>query len=258
MQQDYTSATGQVRKTKLLLPDIDWVEIPAGEFIYGEDDSQQTLNLDKFYISRYLITNRQFQTFIDAGGYQDERWWQDIQHMKPETQLWSWANQPQANRPREAVSWYEAVAFSHWLSEQLAYQISLPTDLQWEKAARGTDGRHYPWGNDIAMGDANVKESSDKEQNLGETTAVGMYPHRASPYAVQDMAGNVWEWCLNKSNRPEDIEVDNSEAERFVRGGSWFDDPVFARCAGRLRFLPDYRHNVIGFRVVCLSPLSDY
>ena len=251
-EKDNFSATGQVVKKNILLPDIDWVEIPAGEFIYGEDDSQQTLDLDRFYISRYLITNSQFQTFIDAGAYQDEHWWQDL--IKPEPEKSRWA---QPNRPRERVGWYGAVAFTRWLSKQLGYAISLPSEQQWEKAARGSDGRTYPWGNKFEMGDANVNDRTAGEHNLQETTAVGLYLHRTSPYELMDMAGNLWEWCLNKWDRPDDMEVDSSGDIRVVRGGSWHHSPGRARCANRNWDNPVLRLNYVGFRVVCLSPYTD-
>ena len=117
------------------LPDIDWVEIPAGPFIYGEDKNRQTIDLPRYYISRYPVTNSQFQAFIDAGGYSDERWWQDLKKPEPKEPNWN-----QANRPRETVNWYEALAFTRWLSAQLALKITLPTEQQWEKAARGPTG----------------------------------------------------------------------------------------------------------------------
>ena len=98
----------------------------------------------------------------------------------------------------------------------------------------------------------------DSEQNLEQTSAVGLYPHRASPYDVLDMAGNVWEWCLNKYDKPDYIQADNSGDMRVVRGGSWSDYPEYARCANRTRGNPDYRYGSRGFRVVCSSPFTDH
>ncbi|MES9852733.1 MAG: SUMF1/EgtB/PvdO family nonheme iron enzyme [Candidatus Thiodiazotropha sp. L084R] len=211
-----TTPVENVHKSTKLLPDIDWVAIPAGEFIYG-DEKQQRLNLDSFHIARYPITNAQYQTFIDDGGYEDERWWRGMLRQSPEESRW---NQP--NRPRESISCYEAVAFCRWLSQQLGYKIRLPTEQEWEKAARGTDGREYPWGDGYRAGHANVDEKEEKAgpNYLSQTTAMGLYRHRASPYGIMDMASNVWEWCLNKNKYDDDLEetaIDASGDARVLR-----------------------------------------
>ena len=236
---------------KILLPDIDWVEIPAGPFIYGEKEEQQEIHLERFHISRYPITNAQYQTFTNDVGYHEERWWQDLN--KPELKKSRW---DQPNRPRTDVDWYEAVAFSRWLSGQLNQPIRLPTEQEWEKAARGTDGRQYTWGDDYSNGYANVDESRQKGEYLQQTTAVGLYPHDKSPYGVRDMAGNIWEWCLNKGEHPEQIEPDASGDWRVLRGGSWVDDPEVARAAYRSRGLPVNRDGSRGFRVVLSAPID--
>jgi hypothetical protein len=119
------------------LPAIDWVEIPAGPFRYGEE--KQQVKLECFYISRYPITNAQLQAFVDADGYKEERWWRDLQRPQPQGSTWN-----ESNRPRTNVGWYEAVAFTRWLSAQLNQDIRLPTEQEWEKATRSTDGREYP------------------------------------------------------------------------------------------------------------------
>ncbi|MEN8177601.1 MAG: SUMF1/EgtB/PvdO family nonheme iron enzyme [Pseudomonadota bacterium] len=244
-------AVSATKPQKILLPDIDWVEIPAGLFIYGEGEEQQEIDLDLFQISRYPITNSQYQCFIDAGGYEEERWWQDLIKPEPEKSTWE-----QPNRPRTDVDWYEAVAFTRWLSAQLNQPIRLPTEQEWEKAARDADGRQYPWGNEYINGYANVDESEEKGEYLKQTTAVGLYPLDKSPYGVRDMAGNVWEWCLNKYKHPEQIEPDTSGDSRVLRGGSWIYNPGNARAANRYRDLPDYRNYDGGFRVVLSAPIS--
>lgn len=239
------------------LPDIDWVEIAAGPFIYGEESAKQTLTLERFYISRYPVTNSQFQAFIDAGGYSDERWWQDL--IKPEPQVPHWK---QANRPRETVNWFEALAFTRWLSAQRGYPITLPTEQQWEKAARGTDGRVYPWGDEYRSGFANVNETFQKTgpYYLNETSAAGIYPQGKSPYHCVDMAGNVWEWCVNKQHHPDLhpglIMPEHSNEWCALRGGSWNGRPGFACASLRNWGGPDYRGLFFGFRVVCLSPYT--
>ncbi len=240
---------------RLLVPDIAWIEIPAGPFIYGEGGKQTKLHLDDFWIAKYLITNQQFQTFIDDGGYQVERWWLDLK--KPEPQASNW---PQANRPRTNVDWYEAVAFTRWLSAVLGLEesaIRLPTEQEWEKAARGERGLVYPWGNEYQSGFANIDETETKAGPwyLQQTTAVGLYPHGKSPYQAEDMAGTVWEWCLNKYEKPEVTEADVSGDSRVLRGGSWIFNQGFARADDRDWFNPDYRNFDWGFRVLSSVPI---
>ncbi len=144
----------QAAPTTLLVPDIVWVHIPAGEFVYGDGDEQTTRFLEAFEIARYPVTNAQYQCFIDDGGYEDEQWWQGLE--KPEMDQSRW---PQGNRPRTNVDWYEATAFTHWLSARLDQAIRLPHEYEWEKAARGEKGLEYPWGNSYQAGNANVNES---------------------------------------------------------------------------------------------------
>jgi formylglycine-generating enzyme required for sulfatase activity len=234
------------------LPEIDWVEIPEGAFLYGEE--KETRELPGFQIARYPITHAQFQAFIDAGGYQEADWWEGLAERieQPETPNWS-----ESNRPRETVSWYEAMAFCRWLSDRLGYEVRLPTEAEWEKAARGTDGRAFPWCEDYLAGHANVNEKGNKEgpAYLKQTTSVGLYPQGASPYGVADLTGNVWEWCLNEYDNPEKTDP-GGNADRVLRGGSWGDNPVNARASFRLGFDPDGRLNSIGFRVLCSSPIS--
>jgi len=240
------------------LPDIDWVEIPAGPFIYGAGETQQTIELPAYKISRYPVTNSQFQAFIDAGGYQDERWWQDLEKPNPEKPRWA-----QANRPRETVNWYEAIAYTRWLSAQLGINVRLPTEQQWEKAARGPQGLVFPWGNEFRSGFANG------DYDLKQTSAVGIYPHGKSPYQVADMAGNVMEWCLNDYEHPERVEVKpevltdkdgirymDSEGSlletmsgHVLRGGSWLHRPVHLRSAYRAGFNADIHNYNVGFRL---------
>jgi formylglycine-generating enzyme required for sulfatase activity len=160
------------------------------------------------------------------------------------------------NRPRETVSWYEAVAFCRWLSNRLGYEVRLPIEAEWEKAARGDDARVYPWGNDYRAGYANIDETTANAgpSYLKQTTAVGLYPQGTSPYGVMDMAGNVWEWCLNEYENPDRTEPDG-DAPRVLRGGSWFGAPVDARASGRDRGLPVVRGFSLGYRVMCSSPM---
>lgn len=232
------------------LPEIDWVEIPGGEFLYQEGERR---TLPTFRIARYPVTNAQYQAFVDSQGYNDKRWWEGLK--RPESVPSRW---PQPNRPRTNVDWYEAVAFSRWLSEQLGDALRLPNELEWERAARGRDGREYPWGNRYESGLANVNEKVTEagEWYLEETTAVGMYPQGASSEGVCDLSGNVWEWCLNQYAHPEQVAVDSSGQARVLRGGSWGYDPVLARGSNRGRGGPDGRVSGVGFRVVSSAPIA--
>jgi formylglycine-generating enzyme required for sulfatase activity len=241
------------------LPDSDWVEVPAGPFRYGVE--QEIRTLPAFRIARHPVTNAQFQAFIDDGGYAAEAWWKGLAE-RPEPMRGKWS---EPNHPRETVSWYEAMAYARWLDARLrergllpdGWTVRLPTEEEWEKAAGGGDRREFPWGNCWQAGRANINETWDRAgpNDLGRTSAVGLYPAGASPRGALDMAGNVWEWCLNESDNPERL-ASNGNAWREVRGGSWDDDRDLARCAHRVWSRPDGRGSDVGFRVVCGSPLA--
>ena len=252
------------------LPAIDWVAIPPGCFKYQQGEA---LELPGFWMARYPVTNRQFQAFIEAGGYGEalglldktrqaltelisrERetgkdGWRNLR--KPQSSASYW---PQGNRPRTNVDWYEAVAFTRWLGARLGLPddtLRLPTEVEWERVARGTAGLGYPWGNEYQPGYANVDETMRKDGpwHLGQTTAVGVYPHGASPEGVEDLSGGVQEWCLNRYYDPGNTRVDVSGDWRALRGGSWFNGPGGARADGRRRGRPVYRHGYLGFRVL--------
>ena len=238
---------------RIRIPDIAWIDIPGGEFLYGE--SRETRPVEPFRIAR-PITNAQYQCFIDDGGYDEPRWWEDLERQERKHSRWE-----QPNRPRTDVNWYEAMAFCRWLSHRPNLNdqvVRLPTEVEWERAARGTDGRSFPWGDAYQSGYANVDEkfSTDGPWYLEQTTAVGLYPHGGSADGVEDLAGTVWEWCLNKYDPPDATAVDTSGASRVLRGGAWFFDPDLARTDGRRGPLPGDRHVNRGFRVCVASPIS--
>jgi iron(II)-dependent oxidoreductase len=136
-------------------------------------------------------------------------------------------NQP--DHPVVGVSYYEAEAFSKWKEKRL------PTELEWERAARGTEGREYPWGDEFDSERCNTRESG-----IGRTTSVTKYPNGVSPEGCYDMAGNVWEWTSSWYDKDKDSYV--------LRGGSWNYDRGNCRCAVRLNFHPSSRNNLVGFR----------
>ena len=228
------------------IPDIDWVDIPGGEFRFGEKNS--ICELAGFRIARYPITNSQFQAFIDDDGPADDSWWEDLPRASLSSGNPSWRA---GNRPRVFVSWYEAVAYCRWLSYKHGCLISLPREQQWERAARGTDGLEYPWGDAYQSGYANVDERYNRDglHQLNQPSTVGMYPSGASCEGVMDLAGNVCEWMLNEYSNP-DLIAEEGKARRALRGGAWNRNPSFARATLRLGYLPYRRYGNIGFRVV--------
>jgi len=236
------------------LPDIAWVEIPAGPFIWQDGERRE---LPIFWMAKYPVTNAQYQCFIDDGGFKDGRWWRDLGRPAPQKPRW-----PQGNRPRTNVDWYEAMAFCRWLTARLALledSIRLPTELEWEKAARGEQGLAYPWGAEYRPGFANVDETEEPKKGpwyLKQTTAVGVYPHGRSPYGVEDMAGTVWEWCLNKRADLDAVAADTNGAARALRGGSWRYRPVDARADLRSGNRPDNRLDHWGFRLLSSVPID--
>ena len=198
----------------------------------------------------------QFQAFINAGGYGKSRYW---------TQAgWVWRQagdrrgpEPQPtqrsapNQPQIGVCWYEAVAFCNWLTAQCGQTIHLPSEAQWERAARHVDGRTYPWGDDFAATHCNMRDSG-----VAQPASVGLFPTGNAACAAADLAGNVWEWCATQWRNTYEAyaqNVDNGlegRERRVLRGGSWANDQRLVRCANRHRNYPDHRGPNVGFRVV--------
>ncbi|MCB1918192.1 MAG: SUMF1/EgtB/PvdO family nonheme iron enzyme [Rhodocyclaceae bacterium] len=235
------------------LPDIDWVDIPAGDFLYGED--KQTASLGAYRIARHPVTHVQFQAFVnDADGYRAERWWDGLS-APPGVASARW---PRPTHPRETVSWFEANAFCRWLDARLRAEgrldgpdvVRLPSEHEWEKAARGSDGRAYPWG-EFEVGRANLHGglSNAGPNHFGQTAPVGIYPSGASPAGVLDLVGNVWEWCADVY----DADHDGEEIWRMLRGGAWFPTHRSCHAAFRYGLNPNFRLVYVGFRV-CLAP----
>lgn len=186
---------------------------------------------NRFVIAKYPITFAQFQTFIDADdGIHDDRWWYGLaeDYRQPYAQKWRIAD-----HPRDNVNWYQAIAFCRWLSYQLGgiydvnqvlrWPVRLPTTSEWRKAAWGTDGRQYPWGNM-----AEPQKSDIQAEAHHQTTPVGYFPHAASPYGAMDMLGNVEEWCLTPPVFSEEHGLINiaTDRDRVLFGGPWRPFPL--------------------------------
>jgi formylglycine-generating enzyme required for sulfatase activity len=226
--------------------------IPGGRFTMGSDVTndrhayddegpQHQVDLADFHIARYPVTNAQYQRFMAATGHRTPPYLE--RGFKP-------ACEP--GYPVVWVSWEDANAYCAWLSQATGRPYRLPTEAEWEKAARGTDGRAYPWG------DAPPNKTLCASDNHAGMTAtpVGRYsPQGDSPYGCGDMAGNVWEWCQSLYRPypydPGDGREDPAAAgPRVVRGGAFYTNIRRVRCASRLRYSPNLWLNVIGFRVV--------
>jgi hypothetical protein len=201
-------------------------------------------------LGTYPVTVEEYQRFVDARGYEDERWWHDGWAVKEE-KGWespgSWEEQlATPNRPVVEVSWWEATAYGRWLSDLRGMETRLPTEAEWQAAATHPEGGEYPWG--AAEPDeerANFARELGRG-NVGHPTPVGVYPRGAGAFGHLDLGGNVWEWCL-----------DDLEAGKFrpLRGGAWWDGAMYLRSASRDGNVPVYRGGYVGFRLSC-SPSS--
>jgi formylglycine-generating enzyme required for sulfatase activity len=246
------------------------VHIPAGEFLMGTSEAQarelrshlqwdgekadcdaerpaHTVALEAFEIGRYPVTNAEYAAFVQASGHAPPSHWADGTF--PEAL---------ADHPVVRVTWHDAVAYAGWLRAETGKPYRLPTEAEWEKAARGEDGRLWPWGNAWEPERANCKPDT-----AGSTTPVGEYaPRGNSPYGCADMAGNVWEWCSSRWGdefespsfrypyQPGDgREVPEAEDLRVLRGGSYRSGPSEVRCAQRFGYQPGLSYHDIGFRV---------
>jgi serine/threonine-protein kinase len=233
-----------------------WVEIAAGEFQMGSekyDDEKPVhkVSLPAFRIARYPVTNAQYAEYVKATDAQPLEHWQDGK-----------IPEGKENHPVVYVSWHDAVAYCRWQSQNMRAegqqgQVQLPSEAEWEYAARGREGHEYPWGNE-----APDKERCNFDNNVGDTSPVGSYPKGATPEGVHDLAGNVWEWTRSKWEQypypTDEAGRKNREAlsgndSRVLRGGAFYYLPRYVRCADRVSHGPYYRHGGIGFRVV-VSP----
>jgi formylglycine-generating enzyme required for sulfatase activity len=212
----------------------------AKDFDFGREQPQRELTLPEYQIGRYPVTNAEYAAFVRATGHRPPSHWRGDTF--PEEL---------ASHPVVYVRWRDALDYVEWLRERTGQDYRLPTEAEWEKAARGTDGRFWPWGDEWDADRCNMRIAGP-----GETTPVGQYaPRGNSPYGCADMAGNVWEWCSTLYEAypyRQDDGRENLEASggRVVRGESWYNnDPGWVRCAFRVSYYPGNDYDDVGFRV---------
>ncbi len=190
---------------------VDMVNIPGGIFLFGPKKKERYIG--PFRIDQHPVTNEQYAAFLQETGHAEPLYWRDPQYNR-------------LHQPVVGVSYTDCVAYAKWAGK------GIPTEEQWEKAARGEDGRRYPWGHRFDR--ARVNYNSD------ELADVGAHPKNASPFGVQDMAGGVWEWTASDYEIPYEAKV--------LRGGCYADTHEFLSCDARLYTRSDDRIDNVGFR----------
>jgi formylglycine-generating enzyme required for sulfatase activity len=237
-----------------------WVEIPAGTFWMGaqkadkngrnydpeaeSDESVHEVALRTFRISRFPVTVQEFAGFIDADGYEQRKYWKKGSGEFSEPEDWE-AQIRHRSRPVVGVSWVEAAAYCAWAGRRL------PTEAEWERAARGPESSRYPWGDTPPLGHS----YANYEAEVGHPTPVGVFPQGNTAEGLCDMLGNVWEWCSDWFGDYEAGHQDNPAGPptgdfRVRRGGAWDLIPQGVRVSFRSYVRPSYRVDVTGFRCV--------
>jgi len=235
-------------QVRVMLDRFDWAKELKGKGWFDREQPQHEVTLIPFEIGRYPVTNAEYAAFVEATGHTVPRHWREGRF--PEEL---------ADHPVVHVTWRDALAYVAWLRERTEQPYRLPSEAEWEKAARGEDGRLWPWGNDWDPARANCKPAGP-----GKTTPVGQYsPAGDSPYGAADVAGNVWEWCSSlwgddpgESSFGYPFRADDGRENletsglRIMRGGSWrSDNPGIVRCAYRYGYPPVNWYVTLGFRV---------
>ncbi len=270
----HTVVAALTETAQQVLATIEWVDIPEGTFLMGStreeaeaayEDArlrsslleqhtfdaevpQHRVYLAAYQMSRYEITNAQYRAFVEATsrptprGHNGEDTWADETLNADE-------------QPIVGVTWFDAQAFAEWLGG------SLPTEAQWERAARGTEAQMYPWGNEPPK----ARHHANFARRYNRPMPVGTFPKGASPDSIADLAGNVWEWCLDEysptfyqnghqTKNPINLRYRDVLRARVIRGGAWDVGSAFLRSALRFKFYPLDATHTIGFRVIRPHP----
>ena len=265
------------------MPELDYelVEIPAGAFLMGDrkgdrnERPEHRVYLDGYKMGVHPVTNAQYGRFVEAGGYEEREFWTPegwdwkVKHFTTLPAFWHDERWNKPDHPVLGVSWYESLAFSRWAG------LRLPTEAEWEHAARGEKRRSYPWGDEWdhekaccaeywAHKDLHTYEEWDLEfwekyleDRDDRTKEVGSFPEGASPFGCLDMAGNVWEWVEDwYGPYPATAQVDprgpREGKGRVARGGSWGAHVRECRATARIELPPQTRGGAVGFRL-CVS-----
>lgn len=252
------------------------MRIPAGEFLMGTADAGaderpvHRVFISEFFMGRFAITNDEYARFIKATGHPAPSL-RDLPLIATGGRdavfkelaapyLWEGENPPpgHGSHPVVLVSFDDAAGYCRWLSDSTERVVRLPTEAEWEKAARGgVEANRYPWGDEIDASHCNFLDDPAAKPQRG-TRQIGTYPPNA--FGLSDVAGNVWEWVSDwydaeyyGRGEAKDPGGPNTGNQRIVRGGSWVnDDKTMLRCAYRHKVPPDTYAYSIGFRVVCL------
>ncbi len=315
---------GDPRQTVMTLKDMAFCLVPAGSFWMGSpDEDDMAFSVEKplhrvkipydYWMARYPVTRAQFETFVGAGAYKERRYWREaerigawqdgyvnrrwrepiegnIQEFEEMADTLKDFDEPfnLPNHPVVGVTWYEALAFTRWLTERwrregvlsVSHQVRLAQEAEWEKAARGgmdiptrpvlgrgwdeavrpplrrndAPMRRYPWNNQTDLDRLNYN------MGIGATSAVGCFPGGASPYGVLDLSGNVWEWCATRwqghYKNCQDGAGQKGAMSRVLRGGAFDSDQWDVRCASRDADDPRSMYNLVGFRIVVAPVFS--
>ena len=210
---------------------------------YDHEAPVHEVSVKTFQIAKYPVTVADYQRFVESEGYLDERWWTAGGFGKT-SKPHAWEEQiAHPNWPVTGVSWYEASAYCAWA------KVRLPAEAEWERAARRSSGRKYPWGD----AKPDVTRANFDERKIGHATPVGLYPAGDTPEGIQDMAGNVYEWVADAYapyGKPAEEKPGESEPVRVLRGGCWYYNSRLLRASGRLRVVAGFRDYNVGFRCV--------
>ncbi len=254
----FTMGTGQAEIDRLA-GEFELARAWAEKGRFGREQPQHVVTLPAYWIGRHAVTVGQYRGFVEAGGYRQRRYWTEAG--------WAWReatgrSQPDywdqvtwrgdERLPVVGVSWYESAAYCRWLGVETGRGFRLPSEAEWEKAARGEDRRIFPWGDRFDAARCNVRATG-----LERTVPVGhLSPAGDSPHGCAEMVGNVSEWTLTRyAPYPYDAgdgrDDPAGEAERVTRGGSWHSPVLRARTASRGMNDPYFADNDLGFRCAC-------